>query len=240
MTLRFQSAGWTDTGRVRTHNEDSFLDAPERRLWAVADGMGGHTAGDYASGLIVERLRAIPSEAPDEDYADAIETALWTVNADLIRHAETRRVAIVGATVVLMLAFEEFMAVAWAGDSRAYGYRADRLERISRDHSAVQELVDAGELTEQAARTHPKASAVTRAVGGEPRLALDWKIVRHEGGAQFLLCSDGLTRELDDGDIESVFKKNLDPAQTVNALVRNAVEHGGRDNTTAVVIKILG
>jgi protein phosphatase len=232
------SAGLTDKGRVRSHNEDSFLDAPRQSLWVVADGMGGHSAGDVASKMIVDRLAAMKPPADAPAFLDAVETELYTVNADLRKHARERNVQLIGATVVALLASKDYFMCGWAGDSRAYRFQNGELTQISRDHSTAQEMLDTGQFTaDQLKQTKPQGNTITRAVGGEEKLFLDWVLAGYAPGTQFLLCSDGLTKEISDRRIAEELGKNRSPQETVQALVKMALDAGGRDNVTALVVK---
>lgn len=235
------SAGFTDKGRVRGHNEDAFLDAPQHSLWVVADGMGGHTAGDVASKMIIERLGQVKPVSDPAAFLDEVEQQLYVVNEDLRKHAKERNVSLIGATVVALLATRDYFMCGWAGDSRAYRYQGGQLEQISRDHSTAQEMMDTGQFTaDQLKQTKPQGNTITRAVGGEAKLYLDWVLAAYEPGAQFLLCSDGLTKEISDRRIAEELGKNLTPQQTVENLVNAALAAGGRDNVTAVVVKAGG
>jgi protein phosphatase len=230
------SAGVTHQGRVRGHNEDAFLDAPDRRLWLVADGMGGHSAGDVASRMIVEHLTKVTPPADAAAFVDLVEQELMNVNGELRRHAQERKVSLIGATVVALLGTRDFMMCGWAGDSRAYRFNKGQLERLSRDHSTAQEMMDTGQFTLEQLQAKPN-NTITRAVGGEVKLFLEWSVAGYEPGTQFLLCSDGLTKEVPDPRIEEVFRKNLAPQETVGTLIQMALDAGGRDNVTAVVVR---
>jgi len=235
------SAGLTDKGRVRGHNEDAFLSAPEQSLWVVADGMGGHTAGDVASRMIVERLGKVKRPDDPNQFMDLVEDELYVVNEELRKHAKERNVSLIGATVVALLAARDYFMCGWAGDSRAYRYQGGELQQISRDHSTAQEMLDTGQFTlDQLKQTKPQGNTITRAVGGESKLFLDWVLAGYEAGTQFLLCSDGLTKEVSDRRIAEEFGRNLAPQQLVENLVRMALEAGGRDNVTAVVVRAEG
>lgn len=236
--MKIASAGVTNAGRVRSHNEDAFLDAPGRRLWVVADGMGGHSAGDFASRLIVERLGAVAAVADPAGHVDAIDDALGAVNEELRRHAAERKVQLIGATVVAMLATPEFMACAWAGDSRIYRHAHGRLEQLTRDHSTHQEMMDTGVFSAAQLAGKQSGNTITRAVGGDVRLHLDWAVAAHAPGARFLLCSDGLTKELPDARIAEELSRSTTPAQQAEALVSAALAAGGRDNVTVVVVHL--
>src|SRR5689334_6113453 len=238
--IRMVSAGSTNPGRVRSHNEDAFLDAPDRHLWVVADGMGGHSAGDVASAMIVERLGKL---SPNEDvasYVDTVDRELMKVNDDLRKHAAERNVALIGATVVAMLGGADFAAIGWAGDSRAYRFKDGKLQRMSRDHSTAQELMDTGQFTAAQLSGKQQGNTITRAVGGEPQLFLDWVVAGYEPGTQFLLCSDGLTKEVPEPKIEEEFKKGMAPKELAETLVQAALAAGGRDNVTVVVVRAEG
>lgn len=232
------SAGLTDPGKTRKHNEDAMLNAPERGLWVVADGMGGHTAGDVASGMIVERLGKIPPPADPVAFLEAVEQELLHVNEALRQQAQERRVSLIGATVVALLAGKDFMMCGWAGDSRIYRYRGGQLKQLSRDHSMNQEMLDTGQFTVESLKAGAQSNAITRAVGGEEKLYLDWSVADFSAGAQFLLCSDGLSKEVPDAHIEQEFARNLPPQQTAENLLRAALAHGGRDNVTVVVVSV--
>jgi len=231
------SAGVTNPGRVRTHNEDAFLDAPDRQLWVVADGMGGHSAGDVASAMIVEHLGKLSPNADMATFVDQVDAELTSVNDVLRKHAQERNVSLIGATVVAMLGGKDVTAIGWAGDSRAYRYRDGKLERLSRDHSTAQELMDTGQFTAAQLAGKQQGNTITRAVGGEPKLYLDWIVAGFEPGTQFLLCSDGLTKEVPEPKIEEQFKRNLPPKELADTLVQAAVAAGGRDNVTVVVVR---
>jgi serine/threonine protein phosphatase PrpC len=222
---------------VRPYNEDAFLNAPEFGLWAVADGMGGHTAGDVASRMVVERLARVRPAATAAQSAATIDAALAEVNRDLIRIARERGVRLIGATVAVLAACADGMACGWAGDSRIYRWRG-ALQRMTRDHSSAQEMIDTGVFTVEQLQGKAVSNAVTRAVGGDAQLTLEWNIGPREAGARFLLCSDGLTKELTDPLIAAELARPAPPAQTVAKLIGAALEHGGRDNVTAVVVDV--
>lgn len=240
MGLNVVSAGLTDTGRTRKHNEDAFLDAPDRGLWVVADGMGGHTAGDVASGMIVDRLGKLPRPQDPLAYIDAVERELLGVNQALRVQARERSVGLIGATVVALLTCGDFMVCGWAGDSRIYRYRGGKLQQVSRDHSMNQEMLDTGQFTVEMLKGNAQANAITRAVGGEESLFLDWAVAEYQPSSEFLLCTDGLTKELPDSRIEQEFARQLPPLQTAKNLVQAALESGGRDNVTAIVVSANG
>lgn len=238
--IRMVSAGVTNPGRVRSHNEDAFLDAPDRRLWVVTDGMGGHSAGDVASAMIVERLGRLSPGADMPAFADSVDQVLSSVNEDLLKHAQERNVSLIGATVVAMLGGNDYAAIGWAGDSRAYRFADGSLKRLSRDHSTAQEMMDTGQFSVAQLAGKQQGNTITRAVGGERQLFLDWIVAGFEPGTQFMLCSDGLTKEIPEPQLEEEFRKNLPPKELAETLVQAALAAGGRDNVTVVVVRAEG
>jgi protein phosphatase len=162
MTTRYVSAGQTVTGKVRKHNEDAILVRDEVGLWVVADGLGGHSAGDYASSMIVERLAALPRNGSAFDFIETIEDTLVQINADLLQTASIRGVDLIGSTVVVLVHDSEFMLCGWVGDSRAYCFEDNRLRQITRDH------VHGGEddITHFGATAAPCRRAAVRGLGG--------------------------------------------------------------------------
>lgn len=234
----YRSAALTDVGRVRRHNEDAFLERPELGLWAVADGMGGHAYGEVASALIVEALGELAPAAGFAEGAEALLDALSTANARIRQEAEARGVALMGSTAVALLLGGRRALALWAGDSRLYRLRGGVLERLSRDHSYVQELVDAGLLTEAEAEEHPLSHVVTRSVGTAERLVVEAREFELAAGDCFLLCSDGLTRPVADAELAERLAPE-EPAAAARALVALALARGGPDNVTAVVVRVL-
>lgn len=233
--FRWTSAARSDTGRVRQINEDAYLDRPERGLWAVADGMGGHAVGDLASRLVVESLGGVSS--PDglaSLVADARERLL-NVNGQLRLEAARRQVQRIGSTVVLLVAGERCCGYLWAGDSRIYLCRHGRLHQLTRDHSHVEELKARGHLTAEEALHHPAQHLITRAVGAMDTLDLDQDTVDLDDGDTFLLCSDGLSNEVTEQEILTELAPG-DCQQAAQRLVDLALSRGGRDNISAVVV----
>lgn len=228
--LRFRSVARTDTGSVRDHNEDNLVDRPEVGLWAVADGMGGHAAGDKASGLI---RRALEGVTPDDDLEASLEAAclqLDRVHGELQGNRPAS-----GSTVVVFIARGDRFVCGWAGDSRLYRSREGRLEVLSHDHSLVQELVDSGTLTAEAARRHPLRNRITRAVGVDRGLTLE--VVRGDvrPGDRYLLCSDGLHGVLSDAVLQK-YVVLPDLKQAVDGLIAATIQAGAPDNVTVVLI----
>jgi len=198
------SSSATHTGMVRQVNEDSFISRDEIGLWAVADGMGGHQAGDVASQQVVSSLGAVPASKDIAELLHATSMALDSANSKLISmdgEYNSRRVP--GSTVVVLLVIDDQAVVAWVGDSRIYRLRNGKAEQITRDHSHVQELVDQQLISPKEAESHPMANVITRAIGIEEPLDLDVLHLVVMEGDRFLLCSDGLSRLLSLQEIQT-------------------------------------
>jgi protein phosphatase len=228
----------TDTGRRRSANEDSLVAASP--LFAVADGMGGHSAGDLASAAVVERLAEVV--VSDFLQARAIERALERATDDIGEIAGDSELG-VGTTVtgaILTLQDDDpYFAVFNIGDSRVYAFERNELVQVTVDHSVVQELVEAGALTRDEAENHPDSNIITRAVGFNARPAPDFWMLPLRTGMRLLICSDGLTKEVPDERIRLHLAAALNPAETAGALVDAALAAGGRDNITTIVVDVL-
>ena len=227
----------THVGTVRDHNEDALVNRPDLGLWAVADGAGGHDAGEVASGMIVAALDAIPTELPAADLLAMVRGRVTGVHEALREEAEARGPDVtIASTVVMLVVRDGYFACLWAGDSRAYLLRDGTLTQISRDHSLVQELVDSGQITAEAAEHHPYNNVITRAVGAAVEdFALDKVTDRLEPGDRFLLCSDGLSKAVDAAELQLKLSGPFE-SSPAEALVAAALEHKTNDNVTAVVI----
>ncbi|MGE5154902.1 MAG: PP2C family protein-serine/threonine phosphatase [Bdellovibrio bacteriovorus] len=237
--MRWTSGSATDQGRVRALNQDAYLDRPDLGLWAVADGMGGHSDGALASRSIVEALGQLPRPSRLGSAARAVRAALQRVNQALLDQAAALQEGdLIGSTAVVLVAMGGHGAILWVGDSRAYRLRGGVLTRLTTDHSQVQALIDEGLLTPEQGEDHPLSNVLLRAVGSEPVLQVDGRIERLTVGDRYLLCSDGLFRELAPQALATILGK-ASPNEAAGALVEQACEHGGRDNVTAVVIDIL-
>jgi serine/threonine protein phosphatase PrpC len=232
---RFRSVALTHPGRVRKLNEDAILDRADIGLWAVADGMGGHAAGDFASAAVVRHLDAISSITSAFDFRRAVRTALLSANQELQEKADAELLDAIGATVVTLMVHRGHYACIWAGDSRAYRLRQGRLERLTRDHSLVQELVDAGSIQADEARTHANSNIVTRAVGASERLDLDGIHGSIEPGDRFLLCSDGLDI-LSEDEIERA-SGIADLGVAAAGLMQQALNRGAPDNISLILVQ---
>lgn len=232
-----KSASKSHVGMVRQVNEDACLDLPQKGLWVVADGMGGHAAGDYVSSLIVDSLRSIAVGRSLDEYVAALKTDLLRVNAAVREETANRGVTMMGSTVVVLAARDLRGVCLWAGDSRLYRLRDGLLESISRDHSYVQDLQDSGLLSEAEARVHPRANIVTRAIGVEAQLELATVELLLMPGDSYLLCSDGLNKTVEDHEIREVLGHD-EPGEIASSLVSLGLMRGAPDNITVIVVKV--
>lgn len=219
-------------GRVRRHNEDAVLCQPRLGLWAVADGMGGHQCGERASALALDTLRKRIA------LGDGLPKAIQDAHAAILAAAqEEEGQRGMGSTLVAAQFRGEDFRLAWVGDSRAYRVRADAIEQLSRDHSWVQVMIEAGRMTPEEAARHPRRNVVTQCLGQEgPALEVETLDSRLAGDELLLLCSDGLTRELSDARIRQICAG----AETLDVLVAELIEAanrmGGNDNISCIVL----
>ncbi len=226
----------TDIGCVRDHNEDSLCVAPP--LFVVADGMGGHAAGEVASEIAVETISEL---APPTLDADALCAAVEQANLAIIQAARQGRGRKgMGTTCTAAMVEGQRLIIAQVGDSRAYLLHEGKLSQLTRDHSYVAELIEAGEITREEARTHPRRSAITRALGSDPRTQPDLYDFSVSAGDRLLICSDGLTSMLRDDEISDIMNKADDPQRCASRLVSAAIAAGGLDNVTVIVVNITG
>ena len=236
--MAFECVSRTDVGLRRKVNEDSILVRTERGLWAVADGMGGHEAGDVASSKVTESLLDLPSADGLDELVDCAVTALRRVNQDLIELAGADGKRSIGSTVVgLAIADGEFRCF-WAGDSRAYRLRGEHIVQLTRDHSLVQDLVDAGMLQPEEAEDHPNSNIITRAVGVAPNLQIDTVSGDVKSGDQFLLATDGVTRLVLPQELAVELNSNA-PAAAARKLIDMVLSRGAPDNASLVITRIL-
>lgn len=232
-----EGAGLSHAGRVRTANEDAILVDPSGILWAVADGMGGHGHGDVAADIVIDHLTRVPVQDPGRgDVVEAIEAA----NTAIRRWAAGSGVAQMGATVVAALVNDAGASLLWVGDSRAYRWRRGTLLQVTRDHSVVQELVEAGRLSRAEAERHPQANVVTRAVGAADRVDVDAVDIPLEPGDILLLCSDGLTKVVADADVAAAIHADASADQICRRLVEAALHGGAPDNVSVIAIRTDG
>ncbi len=232
------SSSLTHIGCVRTLNEDACLELIDRHIWAVADGMGGHRAGDVASQTIVDYIHNVPYDPAFGTFVENVENQIIAAHQSLVSLGQ-RLGQIAGSTVIALLGYGRHGLVMWAGDSRAYLYRQGLFHQLTRDHSYVEELLARGDILPEDALSHPEANVITRAVGAGKDLYLDMDILELCHGDIVLLCSDGLYKELNEETMCSIIHRHYSPAIMVQHLVNACVEHGARDNVTAVVVKVV-
>ena len=225
----------THVGKVRRQNEDNYLVATRRGLWAVADGMGGHEAGEVASRIVIEELDAIAVSVTAAELLASCEQQIVNANSRLKKLADERG-AIIGTTVAVLLIFDGHYAGVWSGDSRIYRIRGHRIEQISVDHTEVQELVSAGRLTAQEARTWPRRNVITRAIGVSDDPELEIKGGMLEPGDVFVICSDGLTTHVEDEEILALASKHR-PQRACDLLIALTLDRGAVDNVTVVAVR---
>jgi protein phosphatase len=234
-TLHWSSASRSHVGMVRKLNEDACLEQASHFIWAVADGMGGHDAGDFASRSVVDALSNLPDSKSLGSMVESVRAQLRIVNTHLAEEARRRQVQLIGSTAVVLLAYDNHAVVVWAGDSRAYRYRHAELEQLTQDHSQVQELVTQGRITPEQAVHYPGSNIITRAVGVADELRLDSEMFEVQEGDLFLLCSDGLYNEVSEEEIREALAVG-DCKYSCDLLIERALARGARDNVTVVVI----
>lgn len=231
----FETGAATHVGRVRSRNEDSYLVHPKAGIWAVADGMGGHHAGDIASQTIIAALRSIGPPASAAELLASCQQQVAEAN-DRLRRLGREQGGIVGATLALLLAYEGFYACIWSGDSRIYLVRADEIRQLSRDHTEVQDMVAGGIITAEQAKTWPGRNVITRAIGVYDEPGLEITSDPLQPGDLFVICSDGLTNHVEDNEILHCVNTNLSQ-QACDRLLQMALDRGGSDNVTIVVAR---
>jgi protein phosphatase/serine/threonine-protein phosphatase Stp1 len=228
----------THTGTVRTRNEDRLLVRSDLGLWAVADGAGGHAGGDVAADRIVSDLNGILPDTSRTLEPDRIARVVENTHRALLDQARQRGVDAMASTIAIMISDGSNVVCLWAGDSRVYRYRRGILEQLTEDHSLTQELVRSGQITADEAERHPRRNIITRAVGAPgDAFALESTRATAEPGDMYLICSDGLCKALNDGEIAATltWASDLSPA---DALMAAALAHQASDNVSAVVVAI--
>jgi serine/threonine protein phosphatase PrpC len=231
----FDAASATHPGNVRPRNEDSYLIRTDAGLWAVADGMGGHEAGDVASQLVVSALDTITTVNSAMELLEATQSRVLLANHQIFEISHQRGGAVIGSTVVVLLISEDKFACVWAGDSRLYLARRDTIKQVSRDHTEVEELLASGALSAEEVKNWPN-NIITRAVGVQDDPELEIVTGEFEDCDVFVLCSDGLTRHVEDKEILECVSSQ-DAQTSCAALVRLAIERGGLDNVTVIVVR---
>lgn len=235
-SFRMDSAAASDVGKVRKINEDSYLLRPDVGFWLVADGMGGHHAGDLASQTVVRELGNVqPARSAPELLAE-LEKRVITSNGILRREAKARGDgAVIGCTLALLVIFEGAYACVWSGDSRVYLIRHGAIAQITRDHNEAQELIDRGTLTAEEAQSWPRRNVITRAIGVFDEPELDMVQGRIEDGDTFVICSDGLTAHVTDDEIARLASFRP-PERAVQELIATTLERGAKDNVTVITV----
>ncbi len=228
------TASYADShpGHKRSHNEDCYEANPEIALWLVADGVGGHANGEVASAIVRDTLTS------DLHKGGGLVDAINHAHAVILGEIESGPANNMGSTVVALRTEGERYEIAWVGDSRAYLFDDGALKQLTRDHNPVSEMLARGILTEEQAANHPERNVLSQSLGVSSELKVKPDRIRGEfhPGQQFLLCSDGLTDELSDREICTLLAQHESPAEQVAALIAAALEAGGRDNVTVVVV----
>lgn len=237
MNWNFFTFSKTHPGKVRPYNEDAVLDLPSKKVWVVADGMGGHEAGDIASQMLVDIVEQYVMEQSDFSIDD-LRAVIQKANAEIYQYAEAHlNGKTMGTTAVLLYLQDGYYHCLWVGDSRIYLMRHQQLTQKTRDHSQVMDLVDQGLIELEEAESHPLANVITRAVGVESEVVIDQVSGQLLVDDLFLLCSDGLTKELTEQDMSMGLQ-----ADSVNqsglALMHSALVKGAQDNVTCALIKV--
>lgn len=234
------SSGVTHTGHVRTKNEDSVLLLDEENIWLVADGMGGHQAGDFASQTITRNMGLYKQQSALDESILLLEENILNSNA-IIRDKSYKlgKNATIGSTVVCAYIWQNYLFTFWAGDSRLYRYRGNKFERLTEDHSYVEELVKMGKIEARDAESHPAANVVLKAVGIDDELSLDFDYFELLNDDIFIICSDGLYKDLDENSLVSIIDQNKgDMDQLTQSLLARSLDAGGTDNTTIIALKV--
>jgi protein phosphatase len=231
----FDAAAATHVGKVRNHNEDNYLVEPDKGIWAVADGMGGHSAGEVASATIIDELKLVEQPTSSDDLLMRCEERVLNANTRLLRLAHERGI-VIGSTVAILLTYEERYACVWSGDSRIYCIHNGEILQLTRDHSEAEELIAEGKLSREEARTWPGRNVITRAIGIEDNPELDVAQGDLVPGDIFVICSDGLSSHVEDSEIlDSVSDRSSQTA--CSALIALTLERGAKDNVTVIVLR---
>jgi len=238
--FRITSNGVTHTGHVRTRNEDSILLLPEESLWIVADGMGGHQAGDFASQTITQNLGLFKQQQSLDDSILLLEENVINSNTIIRRKSEKLgKSTTIGSTVVCLHIWKNYAFTFWAGDSRLYRFRNNKLERFTEDHSYVEELVKMGKIEAKDAEAHPAANVVLKAVGIDDILRMDFDYFELFGDDILIICSDGLYKDIEEEKILPVIQANTEDMDSLaQALLVASLNAGGTDNTSIITLKV--
>jgi protein phosphatase len=232
----FQTGAASHVGLVRDRNEDNYLVRPEAGIWAVADGMGGHNHGDLASDTVIKALQSIDGASSAEELLAVCENRIFEANSRLRELGHQCDDAIIGTTVAVLLVFDGYFACIWCGDSRIYLIRQGIIAQMSCDHTEVQDLITRGVLTAEEAVTWSGSNAITRAIGALDSPELEMRSGPIDMGDIFVLCTDGLTRHVQDNEILSVVT-NSGPQTACDQLVQLTLDRGAFDNITVIVTR---
>ena len=234
------SNGVTHTGHVRTRNEDSILLLPEENLWIIADGMGGHQAGDFASQTITQNLGLFKQQQSVDDSILLLEENVINSNTIIRRKSEKLgKATTIGSTVVCLHIWRNYAFTFWAGDSRLYRFRNNNFERLTEDHSYVEELVKMGKIEARDAESHPAANVVLKAVGIDDTLRMDFDYFEMLEGDIYIICSDGLYKDMEEEKIKPIIQANTaDMDSLAQALLVSSLNAGGTDNTSIITLKV--
>lgn len=236
--FEFESHAITHPGKVRQMNEDACISRDNIGLWAVADGMGGHHAGDVASTNVVTALNEVSPPTSLRRYVDDVENQLLKCNANLrALSANELNNRTIGSTVATLIIYQDYCAHMWAGDSRIYRLRKSELNQLGRDHSQVEELVEQGIIHRDEAESHPDSNIITRAIGADDNLFVDVNVDRVEPGDTYLLCSDGLPKHVSFKEIERLMLEGTS-IDICTKLINITLERGATDNVTVTVVKV--
>ncbi len=232
------TSSFSHTGVVRQKNEDALLALPKSGLWAVADGMGGHEQGDFASSCIISHLYQLAMKTQGSDLVDALPGVIDTANQEIYqRSLSSAQQKVIGSTLVVLILEKEQYHCFWSGDSRCYLYRDDRLNAITRDHTHAESMRAEGNFSESEIVNHPSSQALTHAIGVEDSVYVDYVHDFIFEDDRFLLCSDGLTKVYDDWEIEQRIKSpNID--QINLDLLSDALSAGAPDNISSILISL--
>ena len=216
-----------------------MLERTEVGLWVVADGMGGHSKGDVASQMIVDSMKKVNERTSLVKFIDDIEDRLLHVNQKLIEKARSStKKSTIGSTVAILVAYDKYCVYMWAGDSRVYRLRDGEMRQITTDHSQVELYIEKGMISRAEALVHPHGNMITRAIGATDELFLDIDMQEMARNDRYLLCSDGLTKHIQDYELEEQLKKGNSGEETCRTLIDLTLSRGAGDNVTAIVVDI--
>jgi protein phosphatase len=234
----FETGAGSDTGVVRDHNEDTFLDLGAAGIWLVADGMGGHEAGEFASAAIRDSVASVGRAVSPQDLQARFMDRLARAHSSIQAQSQRLGGATIGATLVALLAYDRHFVCIWSGDSRIYLMRQGHFRQVTLDHTEVNELLRNGAITPEQALTWPRRNVITRAIGVHARPMTDEIPGALMDGDTFLLCSDGLTEHVEDAEMARALT-TMQPQEACDHLIALTLSRGARDNVTVMVVRCL-